>query len=269
MEEENKQQLSGNDFSKSFKRDEIAKYVTALAFIGTFLIVLFAIIIGSKITDSKEQIMFFQYSVGVLMPLWGTWMGTVMAFYFSKENLDAAYKTVAYLTDKMGSSAEKLEKLKSFDESIKNFQKLEFENEEELKNQTILELWNKMKELKDSKGNAITRLPIVDKKNLLLYIVHGSTFKDFISEQVFPENRNIEVDKLTFNDMLTNGSAGIKEKLSQCRQFVSKTSNLKEAKEIMDRIKFCKDVFVTEHGRSDEPVLGWITDSLLVEKGTV
>ncbi len=43
--------------------------------------------------------------------------------------------------------------------------------------------------------------------------------------------------------------------------FVSKNATLGDAKAVMEKTKNCQDVFVTENGTPDEPMLGWLPNT--------
>ena len=43
--------------------------------------------------------------------------------------------------------------------------------------------------------------------------------------------------------------------------FVSVKATLGDAKATMEKTKNCQDVFVTENGRADEPVIGWLPNT--------
>jgi hypothetical protein len=45
--------------------------------------------------------------------------------------------------------------------------------------------------------------------------------------------------------------------------FVSENATLDEARQAMDGVARCQDVFVTKNGAADEPIIGWLTDAEL------
>jgi chemotaxis protein histidine kinase CheA len=115
---------------KNTPRERIARNVTTLAIVGTIVLGLSALIFvlfiknGDAAIDKKLQLI--QYVFTALLPLWGTWMGTVMAFYFSKENFMAANESVKNLVAQI-TPAQKLESTKCKDvmityDKIKPFQ---------------------------------------------------------------------------------------------------------------------------------------------------
>jgi hypothetical protein len=42
--------------------------------------------------------------------------------------------------------------------------------------------------------------------------------------------------------------------------FIKGDATLGQAKEKMESIKNCQDVFITENGKSTEPITGWLTN---------
>ena len=50
---------------------------------------------------------------------------------------------------------------------------------------------------------------------------------------------------------------------------VKETSTLAEAKDYIDRIALCLDVYVTETGEPNTKVLGWITNVIVTQKSMV
>jgi hypothetical protein len=50
---------------------------------------------------------------------------------------------------------------------------------------------------------------------------------------------------------------------------VKKTATLIDAKNAMDTMKECMNVFITENGKIEEPILGLITNNRLLEVAKV
>jgi hypothetical protein len=51
--------------------------------------------------------------------------------------------------------------------------------------------------------------------------------------------------------------------------FVGKNGTLLDAKKAMDAYKECQDVFATENGKKEEPILGLITNNEILENSKV
>ena len=107
-----------------------------------------------------------------LLPLFGTWVGTVMAFYFAKENLAAATESTARLTgafqrttpvaDAMVPKAQ----IVSFDLTVS----------QDAGNVPLYDLQAKM----DASGKH--RLPILKSDGSLVYVVHQSEVAQFAAQ---------------------------------------------------------------------------------------
>jgi hypothetical protein len=105
------------------------------------------------------------------------------------------------------------------------------------------------------------RVPFVDADDRLLYIAHRSMLDQYIARQV-TRGRTNKLDELTLADVLRDDP----ETGSMFRgtsAFVSLAATLGDAKTAMNRVRDCRDVFVTETGSAQEPVIGWITDVII------
>lgn len=87
--------------SNTKSREKIALYVTILAIGGTVILGVVGLTMAFRLTEETAKIQSLQYVFTALLPLWGTWMGTVMAFYFSKENFLAASQSVQRLVEQI------------------------------------------------------------------------------------------------------------------------------------------------------------------------
>ena len=59
------------------------------------------------------------------------------------------------------------------------------------------------------------------------------------------------------------------EMISESFGTVSELSNLLDAKNYIDRIDNCLDVFVTNTGLANSPVIGWITNAIITKESTI
>jgi hypothetical protein len=66
---------------------------------------------------------------------------------------------------------------------------------------------------------------------------------------------------ITLEQILENQS--MKSIFETTYGIVSEECTLAEVKAKMDSIPDCRDVFVTQNGDKDEPVLGWVTNIIL------
>jgi hypothetical protein len=119
----------------------------------------------------------------------------------------------------------------------------------------------KIEELFNLLSDTVTRIPVLVKDNRLKYVIHQSILFKFIFEESINASKNgklFDVKALTFEDFLKH--EGIKQIVSDAIAFVPKDSTILTAKDAMEKIKSCQDVFVTENGSREEEILGWLTN---------
>ena len=57
----------------------------------------------------------------------------------------------------------------------------------------------------------------------------------------------------------------MRELVEKSIAFVSSKTTLGDAKAAMEKTKNCQDVFVTENGIPEEPVIGWLTNTEILK----
>jgi hypothetical protein len=73
---------------------------------------------------------------------------------------------------------------------------------------------------------------------------------------------------LTLSNLL-DSDAKLRTLFESSAGFVPVTSTLADAKRVMDMIDKCADIFVTQSGDKKEPILGWITDTAILDNSRV
>lgn len=178
------------------------------------------------------------------LPLLGTWVGTVLAFYFARDNFEAATDSSIRLSQsvKPETPANQIMIIK---ERIIPFR---VQAGVDPKSVLLLELYNHMLTYK------VKRLPIFVLGDSVLYVIHQSTISSFADLQ------SKEVRSLTENlgDLLANASLA---QAIAAMGFVGPDATVLEVRMAMRSVEGCNDVFITVNGRKDGPVLGWITNT--------
>ena len=95
-------------------------------------------------------------------------------------------------------------------------------------------------------------------------MAHRSLIDRFIVQETA---KGKKVEDLTLADMLAD--VPTKEVLVGSFQTLLETSNLAEAKTLIDKIKICSDVFATEDGTPNTKVIGWVTNVIVREQSAV
>ena len=230
-------------------RHWLAGGITVISIIGA--VVLGAVAVVTQNTTA-------QTILATVLPVIGTWVGTVLAYYFSKENIEAATRSVTAIARQMTPE----ERLRS-----KPVQDVMIRREDMFFVRGPAESVNLIQSLKalqaSRKGD---RLPVLDKSDCALYVVHRSTIDKFLVDQVF-RNPGTVLDKMTLADMLA--IPDLKSALDRSFAVVRQDATLADAKTAMDALTFTQDVFVTRTGSQKEPVIGWITNGIIEDNARV
>jgi hypothetical protein len=225
-----------NDSKDWVSRNLIALVITSLVVLATGAIAVFAII--------KDD---FTFIGQTLLPLWGTWMGTVMAFYFGKANFEAGSNASKKMT-----SEEKMESLLVRDTMVplKDIVALYYDDDSSKSLKEILDL---------PQFKPYNRFAVFDKSNLVKAMIHRGTFYEFMF-------KNKDADGiLKLEDLLKSEDENIKNNLSFGFGFVKLEATLLDAKKVIDSVAECQDVFITQNGNRNEPVLGLLTNNKILE----
>jgi hypothetical protein len=181
-------------------------------------------------------------------------MGAIIAYYFAKENFDAAANQYNKVIDKL-TPDQKLSStlVVSVMKLIKDAKILQFEK---YKGTQIKEI------IQDPTFSQFNRF-LFFVENKCKYIIHRSTFDRVISNEVIKATPNLN---LTLEDVLKLEDESIKGYIEKGIEFISVDCNLLDARNLIINNKFCLDVIVTANGKRDEEAIGWITDVIISEK---
>jgi hypothetical protein len=108
------------------------------------------------------------------------------------------------------------------------------------------------------------RIPILDESDHPLYLIHRSNIDRFLATTALNSKSVADLD---LNDLLN--APETKKILDHGFALVRLDADLAEAKDKMDGAQNCLDVLVTQNGRDQEPVLGWITNAEIEKVATV
>ena len=182
-----------------------------------------------------------------ILPLLGTWVGTVLAFYFARENLQAAIESTLRLAGREVATP-------VTDVMIREADVVAYDlgSNERVEDVPLRVVRERMQALVPPSR----RLPIRNVSGAVLYVIHDSTLTAF-AESVGQTTTTL--DK-TIGDLLNVSSF---RELVEAIGFVAEKATVAEARTLMASIKNCNDVFVTAVGKRDERAIGWLTNTLL------
>lgn len=192
------------------------------------------------------------------LPLYGTWVGTILAFYFSS----TAFQAAAAASDR---NAER--NIAVFREANAAATGTQLLGEQRLKQKSVKELANNLilsrkyddsetldTVVKDLKEKGRWRLLIVNDDKSFFNILYRRAAQDFLSDP--GKRKGADGNDISLREYL--------EKTSENKAivaFVSEESSLYDAKQAMDAVPGCTDVIVTTNGESNAPVVVYITDN--------
>jgi len=197
-----------------------------------------------------------------LLPLWGTWVGTVLAFYFGKNNFEAAANSYADVIAKL-TPQEKMAKLlvKDYMVTLNQLVYLSYDDEKDKKIYDILNY---------ERFKPYNRFAVLNNDRVAMYIIHRSMFNQFISTKVEENLRGDEIKDFTLEYFLENCDETIKKALEIGFAVASINATLLEAKIRMEaKSTDCVNVFITQNGSPKEKVEGLITNNIILKESNV
>lgn len=224
---------------KSFLERGLAANRNLLAIITIAFSIIAIIIVSWVYIKNNNDAEATERVFSALLPLFATWVGTVLAFYFGRENFEAASERYEQIITKL--SPEVLDDIEVSKIMIteKTMVKREYDT---IKSKTVKDL--------------VTFLELVDKSRLPIleagkpkYVIHKPLLDTVIGEDA--ANANM---KLT--DFETK--AKYKDEIS-CYVTVSSSEILESVISKLNKKK-CKNGFVIDE---DGKVVGWVTDTLI------
>ncbi len=243
--------LSEKEQDGWWSRNVIAMIITVPVVLATVFIAVYIML--KPAPDGKVDMTFIGQT---LLPLWGTWLGTVMAFYFGKSNFDAATKSYDKVIENILSSEEKLAKAVVKDVMIPLKEIVYFSYEEATDGKTTI---------KDILGRKeffpYSRYAFIDEKSVLRHIIHRRNFTQFISDKVIETPGSNPADT-NFNEYIKEAEdpQNRDKQWLGVEVYISVSDNLLKARDMITSIPRNKDVFVTMNGKKGEPLIGLITD---------
>ena len=232
------------------------RYILAwvIIIISTFAIIaLAALIILNKPEEAKDIF-------NIILPVFSSWVGTILAFYFGRENFESANQRVQEANQSVQDANQRLQVLvekltpaqrakASVSSIMRRLRQMTYLLIEEAKNEQDIEL----SELNKLFVNNVSRLPIIDFEKKPKYIIHKSRFDNYIAFD------GTEKDTLeTFISKQKEKKFGFG--LNEGFVVVSEQTSIAEAKRLMDNTNSCQDIFITKDGSPDEPLTGWISN---------
>jgi hypothetical protein len=187
----------------------------------------------------------------IVLPVFASWVGTILAFYFGRENFESANAQVREMVHSISPEERARKPVTSIMRPLFNmayFQIPRGKTEKDVKLSDLLGIFT----------TAISRLPIIDADRKPLYIVHESSINKYLA------SGGKDADSLE-QFLSTQKGEGFVFGAGKGFVVVSEQATIVTAKQKMESIKSCQDIFITKEGSADEPLIGWISNVRLTK----
>jgi hypothetical protein len=259
---------SAEDKDQKF-RHRLASRMLVSSILGVFLLAGLAIGFSTaKDRGDTTQLVFTS-----VLPLLGTWVGTILAFYFARDNLAAATDSTIKLQNAVAPTTEP-----SLTSEMIPAAQINAYDMRAGDNAGAITL-DTLQRAMATVNPPSRRLPIRDATGAVVYILHDSTLTDWAARAARAAAAAAAAagaagaapaapadDRLagTLQDLLDDPTfAGLLRAIA----WVPQNGTISQARAQMKAVPNCNDVFVTATGQRAEPVLGWLTNTALAGIG--
>jgi hypothetical protein len=214
------------------QRYKLAMYTIFCGFVIIIIFSVFAFSAGSLLKP--------QDVLNSVLPMIATWIGAIIAFYFGRENFEAAQQQIKKFLDK-----DTLD-----DIPVKNIM-IHFMT-------MVIQKTDRSKKLSDYHSFLVlvnkTRLPLSNDTGNIEFIIHKSVI----------DNALVSHSDWTLEEFLDSMEHKGKYGPNQPKGFIVVNPNEKLEAAMLKKSKLegCMDIIVTENGEIKGKLSGWITDTL-------
>jgi hypothetical protein len=208
------------------------------------LVTIGAAIWGQRLVADQAQTV-----MSTVLPVIGTWVGTVLAFYFARENFEAAARASAQMAAGRTESP-------ALDIAIPRaaIESFEMDDSQQPKDVKLADIRKKMND------HGRYRMPIFNKAGVARHVIHQQPLDSHIAARTINKEPPDKVSEATLNDLL-NSEQG--KQVINAMAFAPERATIGEVKSAMESRPGCQDVFMTRSGSPSEPVIAWVTNNEL------
>ncbi len=216
----------------------LALGITGISIVGIVVLGSMTVVISDKEVASRAQIVF-----NAVLPLFGTWVGTVLAYFFARENFESASRSVERMTKQL-TSQEELQSMPIASAMVPRSQMFVCDDPAQAKLVDVLA---------QLEGKNLKRLPILNKAGAAVSLVYSQDIIDYLYRLKAGVSED-ERKNLTVQNLLDD-----KPELKKPFAVVSESGSLADAQDALAKIAEGRVVFVTKTGAEAEPVVGMLT----------
>lgn len=175
---------------------------TRIAFLVLGFSIAGVIIFGfAMLAFAKDKAESAQYVLASILPLLGTWVGTVLAYYFSKDNFESATRSTKEL---LGGIDQRLAGITVTDVMIPYADLVKVESDDD-KSIGLTDWLQKIDTAK--KGQ---RLPVFSSKSVARYVIHRSVITSYLAAKALDGKSKADLEQLNLEDLI-NDRQGLKD----------------------------------------------------------
>jgi hypothetical protein len=198
-------------------------------------------IVAVAVKPDQAQVIF-----NTTLPVFASWVGTVLAFYFGREGFESANSQVRQIIDKLSPEQREAEPITSIMRKLDVTTHVTLPAPQGEAHVPLTDLRAKLV------GN-VSRLPVLDPASAPKHMIHGSTIDRYLA------GGGKETDTLaTF--ITECAKTGTTFDADHGFVLASAKDTIQAAKAKLDRQTSCQDIFITADGKPDQPLLGWVSN---------
>ncbi len=176
---------TSNQQTSNNPRTSLAFIVVLVSIIGVVLLAAIGILNAANKTTATTQIM------STVLPLLGTWVGTIMAFYFGRENYESAAKNTVIATEKGSNiaggvnredilaSKKVTDTMLKFDDNTFSISLAKGARADAFSAQKLTKMLDDLDTAAKARNQKWSRIPILDDQGHPVFVVHRSTIDAF------------------------------------------------------------------------------------------
>ena len=224
-------------------QNKVAYWTLAISGLSIIVLAIFTMYKG----DATSAMTIFNTT----LPVFASWIGTVLAFYFGKESFESANQQVQQMVKRMSPIQKSNSSISSIMRSIYSMAIYRLPKGIKAEDIGISDL------LRQFNLTKVTRLPIIDDESHIKFMVHESKLNKYLAQDgSIDDTFGNFLEKYKDDNILFDEGQGF--------VIVSELSSIANAKQKMEENKLCQDIFITKAGTIDEPIVGWISNIRLI-----
>lgn len=180
------------------------------------------------------------------LPVFASWVGTVLAFYFGRESFESANSQMRQLISKLTPEERAKAPISDIMRKLSDTTHLKLESADDPSNLELKSLRNKL-------SDTVSRLPIVGPDLSPRLLIHASTIDKYLADGG-KETDTLQtfIAKMSINSLGFDAGRGF--------ALVAANDTIATAKARLEMLPTCQDIFITQEGKVDQPLLGWVSN---------